>query len=139
MGILNRDLAPSQQRDLFTINTGAMATGGTYTVCLVPYPCQLATVAMNFFGVSNTPSLNLDITRYNSAGVTTITGAITTLAQAGATLAVGATVSSGSSLVTMQAGDIITARISGTNANITGGILTLVLQALQDVKTEFGV
>lgn len=150
MAVLNRDLGFAQQRDLWQVNTGAIATGGTYTLGIVPYPAAIATGAVNFFGVSNTPSLNIDVTRYNAAGVTTITGAISALAQAGATLAVGFSTYAGYTLglqgVTvpvyntyLQTGDILTARVSGTTANVTGAIVCLVLQALQDVKTDFGV
>lgn len=150
MSVLNRDLGLGQQRDTWQVNTGAMAVNATYTLCVVPYPAALATGAVNFFGVSNTPSINIDVTRYNTAGVTTITGTASALAQVGATLAVGFSTYAGYTVglqgitvpvfnTYLQAGDILTARISGANSNVTGSIVCLVLQALQDVKTSFGV
>ena len=139
MAIQNRDLGTSQQRETVYSAYGAIATGGTQLICLVPFPAQVATGAVNFYGVSNTPALNIDVTRYLPAGVTTITGVITAQAQPGATIATGFTVSSGASLVSLQTGDQLVGRITGANANVTGAVLTLVLQALQDVKTHFGV
>jgi hypothetical protein len=151
MAINNRDLGTSQQRDTFVVNTGAVATGGTYTLCVVPYPSYIATGGMNIFGISNTPIMNIDVTRYNVAGVTTITGAIgTSQAALAATLPVGFSTTNGYTFspvvgatvavptVPLQTGDILTFHMLGTNANITGGSITLVLQALQDVKTHFG-
>lgn len=152
MAVQNRDLGTSLQREVYQENTGAVATGGTYTVGIVPFPSIIATGALNIFGISNTPIINIDVTRYLSAGVTTITGAIgTSQAALSATLAVGFSAYSGYTFsnvlgttisapqVYLQTGDILTLRLAGSNANITGGILTLVLQALQDTKTHFGV
>lgn len=139
MAIQNRDLGTPQQRDSFSYIASAVASGGTFLTILVPYPSQLATGAFNGYGLSNAPTLTLDVTRYLPAGVTTITGVISTQTILGATLAVGFTVSSGASLVSLQTGDQVVARLSTVaNSNITGGSLVLVLQALQDVKTHFG-
>lgn len=139
MSVQNRDLGPSQQRESYNLSVSAVASGGTAVALLVPFPATLATAAFNGYGLSNAPTLNLDVTRYLPAGVTTITGLITAQTILGATLAVGATVSSGASLISLQTGDVIVARLGTvTNSNITGGSLVLVLQALQDIKTHFG-
>lgn len=138
MAVENRDLGPAQQRETFCPVLGAVATGGTVTALVVPFPAQFVTGAIAALGVSNTPVINIDVTRYLTAGVTTITGVIASPNVVGATISVGFTASSGASLVSLQTGDVLVARLSGTNANITGGALFLVLQALQDVKTHFG-
>lgn len=139
MAIANRDLIASQQRETFCPILGAVATGGTALALIVPFPAVFTVGAVAAFGVSNTPVLNLDVTRYLTAGVTTITGVISPATVVGATIALGFTAASGASLVNLQTGDILVARVSGTNANITGGALFLVLTALQDIKTHFNV
>ena len=138
MAVENRDLGTTQQRDSYSFTLGAVGVGVTATVLVVPYPSTLAAATVFPYGVSGAPTATLDITRFNAAGVTTITGVVSTLTLAGATVPTGFTVSSGASLVNLQTGDLLTYRGITANAAITTGNGMLVLQALQDIKTYFG-
>lgn len=138
MAIENRDLSPNQQRDHYAFATGAVGTGGTATLLLVPYPSNLVAAAMFPYGVSNTPTATFDVTRFNAAGATTITGIVTTQTLTGATIPTGFTVSTGVTATQLQANDLITLRLAGTNSNALSTNVMLVLQALQDIKTDFG-
>lgn len=118
-----------------------VAVGNTLMIAVAPFPAQVAALQVIGFGLSGTPAMNLDVTRYNAAGVTTITGVISAYTVLGATISAqaGATVSSGASLVQLQANDVISLRSSGANTAATSLAVTLVLQALQDIKTHFNV
>jgi hypothetical protein len=144
MAIENRDLGTAQQRESYQVLVGQgasslIATGTTAAVCLVPFPAQLATANMVGFGLSGNPTVTFDVTRYNSAGVTTITGIVSTLTVQSATLSQlnGFTVSSGASLVPLQTGDVLHFRTATANTAMVTATVTLALQALQDVKTHF--
>lgn len=148
MPVNNRDLGTGSARESYQYVLGAgafgasglIATGATLPICVVPFPAQVAALQVFGFGLSGTPTVLLDVTRYNSGGVTTITGAISTLTVLGATIsqAAGATISSGASLVSLQQNDIINFRTGTASTAMTGAVVTLVLQALQDIKTHFG-
>lgn len=144
MAIENRDLGTTQQRETIHCLVGQGASslvgvGVTQAIAIVPFPSYLAAVQVVGFGISGAPSANIDVTRYNAAGVTTITGAIAAYA-VGATVAAqngATTVSAGSPLVNLQTNDILSFRLSGANTAFVTATVTLVLQALQDVKTHF--
>lgn len=146
MAVENRDLGTTQQRETYQITLGAGASGlvgvGTTAVgCIVPFPSTLAAGQAVGFGLSGTPALNLDVTRYNAGGVTTITGMISAYTVFGATIGAqnGFTVSSGTSLVNLQTNDVISLRTSGANTAATQLAVCLVVQALQDIKKHFNV
>jgi hypothetical protein len=138
MAVENRDLGTTQQRDAFNFSLGAVGVGVTATVLVVPYPSNLATAAVYAYGLSGAPTATFDVTRFNAAGVTTITGIVSTQTVFSATLVTGFTVSSGATLVPLQTGDLLTYRGLTANTAITTGNGMLVLQALQDIKTYFG-
>lgn len=144
MAIENRDLGNAQQCTSYQVLVGQGAssligTGTTAAICVVPFPAQLATANMVGFGLSGSPTAQFDVTRYNSAGVTTITGIVTALTVQGATIsqANGFTVSSGASLVPLQTNDILHFRTGGANTAMVSATVCLVLKSLQDVKTHF--
>lgn len=139
MAIENRDLGTAQQRDLFSVNIGALATGATAALLVVPYPANLIAGAVAATGVSNVPTLTLEVTRYNTAGVTTLGSIAAALTVVGATVPVSFTMNTGASAVQLQRGDIVVAREGGTNANVTSAAIVLVTRCLQDLKTTFGV
>lgn len=147
MAIVNRDLDASQQREVYQCMVGQgasslIATGTTAAIALVPFAAQLVAAQCVGFGVSGAPTVTFDITRQNSGGVTTITGIVSalTLSAAGVTPVVqsqGFTISSGSSLVSLQANDIVHMRTGASNTAMVAATVTLVVKALQDIKTHF--
>lgn len=146
MAVENRDLGTTQQRETYQLTLGAGASGlvgvGTTAVaCIVPFPSTLAAGQAVGFGLSGVPAVNIDVTRYNAGGVTTITGMISAFNVPGATIGVqnGFTVSSGTSLVNLQTNDVLSVRTSTANTAATQMTVCLVLQALQDIKKHFNV
>lgn len=142
MGLTNRDKDSSEQKQTFTASFGAVATGSTLSLAVVPWPAELKAVRAAAHGLSGSPTVDLRILRFVSgAGMTAIAGGMTTLTlQAVGTSGVqsGALASAGSSLLQLQAGDVITATHGAANTNVLGVSYALVLQALQDIKSHFG-
>lgn len=141
MAINNRDLNTPQQRDTYnTVVVAATATGATLVAALVPYPAAIdAASVVSPNGISGTPTVNLEVLRFNSIGVTTIGSIASTFLVLGATLSFGMTMFTGASLVQLQTGDVVVARLGGTNSSLfPNAVVSLALRALQDVKTSFG-
>lgn len=142
MAITNRDKDSSEQKVEFTANFGAVPTGTTLQLAIVPFPAELKAVRAAANGLSGSPAVAIQVLRFiTGAGMTSISGGATTLTlQAVGTSGVQSAVlaTAGSSLLQLQAGDIILASHSGANTNVLGVSYSLVLQALQDIKTHFG-
>lgn len=140
MGVANRTLDPSEQKKTFDFEVGALGVGVTICVIAVPYTCSVASAALAVTGVSGSPTLDMKLYRF-------VVGAGLTSWSIGATTAITPTVygtsgmvsvAIGASVPVLQANDMIGFALAGANSNvlsITGGV---VLQALQDIKTQFG-
>ena len=110
---------------------------------VIPYPATLDGVRVAAAGISGTPTYDLRVLRFIAgAGVTTIAGGATTLTG----VAVGTSgiqsmvlASSGSTLLNLLAGDMITLTSGGANSAVTGLNVSVVVKALQDIKTSFGI
>lgn len=147
MAIVNRDLDVSEQNKTLSsvITTSVAASAGqSFHAVQVPWPCTLKAVVFAANSISGSPVVNVDIKRWTSGGVTTIPGAGLSLA----ILAYGASsamqsvslVASGSTLLSLQAGDVITVNqlFSGGNVSAANMVVSCVVQALQDIKQSFG-
>jgi len=143
MAITNRALDPSEQRQVFESSYGLVATGATLQACLVPYASTLAAVRVAAVGISGSPTLDLRVWRFIvGTGVTAIAGGATTLAmQAVGTSGLQSMViaASGSSFLNLAANDVITLTSGGANSAVAQLGTAVVVQALQDIKTSFGV
>jgi hypothetical protein len=142
MGVTNRDKDVSEQKENLFVNFGAVATGATLQLGIVPWPCELKAVRVAANGLSGSPTVDLRILRFVvGAGMTSIAGGATQLTvQAVGTSGPQSMVlaSAGSSLLQLQAGDVILAAHGAANTNVLGVSYSLVLQALQDIKSHFG-
>ncbi len=145
MAIANRDLGSSEQKHAFgtALSTAVAASAGiSYHVAQVPYPCTLKSVSVAAASISGAPQVAIDIKRWTAGGVTTIPYVSSTLAVLayGASAAYQLPVLNGSTLVNLQAGDVIVLNqlFSGGNVAIGGAVVTAVVQAVQDIKTWFG-
>lgn len=151
MAIVNRDLDPSQQRQTYqalldrtpsSISAGianpGLSTGNTFLVCNIPFPSQLMAASEACYGTSGSPVHSLWIYRF-AAGFTSIA-----IGQTMAITAFGTSGIQGFSLfaaTTFQllAGDQLVLYTQASNAAVANAMVTVVVKALQDIKTDFGV
>lgn len=143
MAIVNRTLDPSEQKKVFSVAAGAVATGVSGIVAVVPYPSTLTAGSIAAFGLSGAPNYALVVNRFVvGAGVTAITVAVGT---SNIPLAYGTSGSwamvlpaAGSTLLQLQANDVLMYQSGVANTAVTGLNIGIVLQPIQDVKVQFG-
>jgi len=124
----------------------AASAGIAYNLFHAPWPCTLRGVYVAATGLSGAPSANIDILRFNGTGGTTLiakVGATMTILAYGASSAIQgfSMVATGSTLLAMQAGDVVqwNQQFSGGNVAMGDGVVTVVVQPIQDILTQFGV
>lgn len=143
MAITNRSLDPSEQIRSLPFSYGLVATGSTLQACVVPFASTLRAVRVAAVGLSGAPTIDMRVWRFiPGAGATAIAGGATTLAaQAVGTSGVQAMVlaAQGSTLLNLVAGDVITLTSGGANAAAAQLSGAVVIQAVQDIRTTFGV
>ena len=143
MGITNRSKDVSEQRDSIQTTLGLVATGATILVAQIPYNSTLDAVKVSAQGLSGSPTYDLRVWRFIvGTGVTTIAGGATTLTP----LVMGTSglqsmslAASGSSFLNLMANDVITLTSGGANTAVTGLSVSVVIKAVQDIKSTFGV
>lgn len=161
MAILNRDLDPSQQKDVVYWtsqgqNYGATFTGGGVPVGItllltgpIPYPYVLQSVNALNNGASGSPQLSFNIMRVvGGGGVTMIAVSISNMVIPNGASFVTAfgysgtlfggysgLAATGSTLLLGQPGDILSATTTGANTASTQLMITLVLKKIQDTVT----
>lgn len=147
MAIQNRDNGLSQQREVFSfkVGTAPIVTGESYGAFIVPYPCAIQAAYFAAFGLSGSPQYNLKVSRFTSAGATSISVGISNI-----TVSVAAGVSSssqgwsglatlGSTLLQLQAGDVLVVGTAGSNAAADDLSIALVVQKTQDIVQHFSL
>lgn len=138
MAIVNRDLDPSQQPRVLHTIVGALATGITTLIALVPNSSQLVAAGLKAFGLSGSPVYSLNVLRATADGPTLIGLGATVTAVGGLSAAVqGFSITLGAT-VPLQRGDLIILQSGAANTAVTGLALTTVFKPLQDVQTYFG-
>lgn len=143
MGITNRAKDSSEQREVFEAHYALTATGVTIPVCVVPFASTLDAVRVAAHGLSGSPTYQLAVNRFiTGAGLTTMTAAATLLtATAFGTSGLQSVVlaASGSSFLNLMAGDVVFMASGAANTAVNSISVAVVLKALQDIKTNFGV
>lgn len=146
MAIVNRDLAPSQQRELCDwVSGGAIATGVTREMKVLAWPATLSgPVVVAATGVSNAMQVALQVKRFVAgAGETAIAIGISNIVLANSSLSgpisFTGLAAAGSTLLSLQAGDVLQVVTSVANGNATDLALNLVLQKTQDIVSYNGV
>ncbi len=147
MAIGNRELDVSQQKDVYnwvsaahggtTVNTGATAWIG-----MVPYPGVIQSLRAVATGNSGLPSVALQIFRAGAGG-TTIACSISTLImyEAGASVMVGYSglAATGSTLLQVQAGDVLQFQTGVANTACGKLVLEVVVKKTQDIVSYNGI
>lgn len=145
MGVTNRAKDVSEQKWIFQSHyqaqSGIDGTTLPLFVCSVPFPAILKGVEVAAKGVSNTVALDFFINRFTTTGITLTGGATQLTLQNVGTSGIQSFVlaAAGSSLLNLQRGDVLAVIASGTSGAISALSLGAVLQAVQDIKTSFGV
>lgn len=138
MAIVNRDLDSSQQPVLVNKEIGAIATGVTSLIALIPNSCQVVAAGLKAYGLSGSPQYSLNLLRTFAAGPTLIGLGATVTASLGLSSVVqGFSITLGAT-VFAEAGDVLMLNSGGSNTAATGVSVTAVLKPLQEVKTYFG-
>lgn len=143
MGIVNRSMDASEQKETISVALSPVATsGGTYLLAAVPYQCEVTNIAVSANGLSNTPSMEVEAYKF-SGGVTINSDLSTAIAlPATATSGIFALTlgTAGSTQVQLDAGEMLVARVTGANGAAASATVNIVVRKLQDiVTTEFGV
>jgi hypothetical protein len=149
MGLINRDKDASEQRDVWTWTTNtAVGVSQSLNLFIAPFSCQVLGLQVAAFGLSATPTLNWNIQRFIvGSGVTTLATGFTTAtvgAAFGTSGPIGATgvgvglqgLTAGTSLLTMQKGDIFICISSTANSAATYA-QSIITQRLQDITSDF--
>lgn len=143
MAICNRDNDPSQQKENVTGVIPAAVTAATYPIWMAPFPCEVVAAQSAASGLSGTPLHNLGIIRFVAgAGLTTIVGLNSSMAL----VALGTSgvqgyslIATGSTLLQMQAKDILCLVTSGAASAALNVTVSVVVKKLQDIVSHYGV
>lgn len=139
MPLINRNNHPSERRRDFQATLGAVATGVTSVLAVVPFNGLVTAVFGAAFGLSGTPTTSFSLYRLTSTGFTSIgLGATLTLPAFGTSgfSYYGSTINgntiSGIIGITALQGDLLVALSGGTNAAVTSAYLGGVIQPTDD-------
>lgn len=148
MAIVNRDLDVSQQIQEFgaVLNTTVGASAAlNFFVAQMPFPATLKGVAVAANSISGAPQVSVSIQRWTAGGATVIPYVGSTLAVlahgASAAYQMVTLATAGSTLLDLQAGDVVVLKqeFSGGNVAIGNAVVTVAVKALQDIKQHFNI
>ncbi len=144
MAIVNRTLDSSEQRKDIVMSYGAIATGVTSVIAIVPWPCVLEKAQFAAFGVSGSPTATIVVQRFiTGTGFTAISlsgaNALPAFGTSGV-IAVGASLlATGSTLLQLQANDVLSLLSGGANSAVTNLGIGVVLRPIQDIRQHFAL
>jgi hypothetical protein len=137
MGIANRDKDASEKQYSQSQVYGALATAVTSEILLLSHPAKLKSAWIAGKGLSGLPAYQIQARRWTADGVTVIPlGPAVALAVAFGVS--GSSVEFSSSLTPLLTNDLLEVVSSVSNTAVTSLTVAVVLEALQDIKEEFG-
>jgi hypothetical protein len=140
MALVNRDKDVSEQKVSIHTTLNVVNTGLSIPLFAAPYPLTVMGVKVSALGVSGTPTGVLQVVRNSAAGSTAIAGGWTTLTlQAAGTSGPQTMVqaAAGSSFLSLGQGDVLQ-YVSAGSASAAFVAVDVVVQCLQDIKSDFG-
>lgn len=140
MGILNRTLDVSQQKELIEANFALAATGKDLIVHKAPCYQLITDCRATAVGLSGAPTTTLKLQRFVvGAGLTTISisGALTHTAIGTSGSQQYSLPAAGSSLLMLAPGDFLVATTGVANTGTEQTIVHLVVQNIPDIKPWF--
>lgn len=146
MAICNRDKDVSEQKDALYFRSIAEHVTGASVLCAgpLPYPCTLQSVRVAMFGASTATAVQIQFQAVRFAGgLTTINLGISNmlpgLVSLSGLIGFSGLAAVGSSLLSLQAGDILSFTVAGTNASITNILIDWAVKKTQDIVSYNGV
>lgn len=141
MAIVNRDKDTSEQKEVFNIQLGAVATGVTRFLHVAAYPFTLESVRASAAGVSNAMQVAFEkITGAGSSGVPIgISNLVLQNRSVSGIVGFSGLAASGSTLLNFNAGDVLQVVTSVSNGNATDLLLQAVIRKTQDIVSYNGV
>lgn len=139
MAIQNRDLGLSEQRKVVDFRMQNVGVAGqTLALCHVPAKSTLDAIQVASAGLANSPQLAIEINRFiPSVGLTTIAVGVSNmvLQEFGASgpLGFSGIAASGSTLLNLEIGDVVCARVVGASAAIQSLVGNVVLKRVEDI------
>lgn len=146
MGITNRSKDVSEQKDVYswinnTLGATTVNTGATGWIGMIPYAGVIQSMRSAAVGLSGAMAVDLFVLRGGSGG-TAIAVSISAmiLREIGATGVVGYSglAASGSTLLQVQAGDVLQFKTSVANTAAMAMLLQVVVKKTQDVVAYHG-
>lgn len=142
MAIVNRDLDVSQQKDVVQhVAYAQSSNGSTLQVALIAFPCVLQSVSAAAYGLSGAHQLTVKAERH-AGGQTYITMGISNLVLGayGTSGAIGYSglAAEGSTLLNLQAGDVLFVEGAAANTAAAKMVLEVVLKKTQDIVSHNG-
>lgn len=140
MGIVNRTMDASEQKELINENVNNSTTGVDYPIYVVPRAMNITDAKLSSLGLSGTPTCTLKVQRFIAGSGNTTISISTALTQAAfgtsgyQTFSLPAT---GSSLLSLQKGDMLTLTTGGAASAVVSMLADIVVQNLQDVRTWY--
>lgn len=143
MGIINRTKDPSEQKEAFDVTLRGIVTAATYQVCVVPYPANVEAIVHSHQGLSGSPALRFDVWRFIAgAGFTSVVtglGASATIVALATSGVLSASLPAvGSTLLQVQAKDVITLHSFAANTATVESHVQVVLKKTQDKVSYYG-
>lgn len=149
MAVVNRTLDVTEQRKValqWSNGVTLVGTGVTRTIGIVPWPCTLDAGQIYASGLSGAPSYQLSVNRFIvGSGFTTYVIAVgsSNVPPDFGTSGVGVSAmilpAAGSTLLNLQANDVLYFVSGVANTASTYLHISLVLKPIQDIKTNFGL
>ncbi len=150
MAIVNRDLDPSEQKDVYnfaysravsgktTINTGA-----TFLIGMIPYSGVIQSARAFGIGLSGLPSLSFQLLRWAGAGGTSIQVSISSMIvpEFGTSGIMGYSglAATGSTLLLVATNDILQIQTGVANTAFSDLVVEIVVKKTQDIISYNGI
>lgn len=137
---INRTDDISQQKELLEQAIINSVTGTNYPLWVVSRAQTITDAKATALGLSGTPTATLNLQRFIvGVGNTTIaiSGALTQSAYGTSGFQTFSLPASGSSLLSLQKGDLLYVTAGGTNAAVASMLVEVVVQNVQDIKTWY--
>lgn len=137
MGIINRTLDASEQKESKAAVYRTVVTSTEAALCVIERPCTLQQFASVCTGISGTPSAILRVNRFGSTSYFVgLTMLVPDVGLSGPMLAASLP-AAGSTLLQLQKNDVITVAFGGANSAAVSVAAEIVVQNIQDIKSWF--
>ena len=139
--IANRDLDQSERKLVVQAKITPTVTGATYQIGVVPFPAQVLAGYEAAYGLSGAPVGQIKVQRFiPGTGVTIIAGIFSSMTvTAFGTSGLMAHTVTGATANLLMPKDVLFYETAVAATAIANTQIAVVIQALEDIKTQFGV